>query len=150
MDFQLASLTGGFRLLALLQELSEPATIRICSDSSAALSITQRRGVGRIRHLDIRRLFLQDMFREGTLKTSFVKGQENIADLFTKALPAKRFAELSCQLGLTAETDEVNCVSMIALPSLFPVWFSFASSVLSSASSLLSGVSSAIDFAKVF
>ncbi len=52
---------------AVLEEIGEKVKIRIVSDSTSALAIVQRRGVGRIRHLDTRSLFLQDMFRAGVL-----------------------------------------------------------------------------------
>eukprot|EP00972_Heterocapsa_arctica_P027466 4037717-Heterocapsa_arctica.AAC.1 len=45
----------------------EKAPLRIHSDSSAARTIVARRGVGRLKHLAIRQLWLQDELREGRI-----------------------------------------------------------------------------------
>jgi histone deacetylase 1/2 len=99
---------------ALLGEIGEEVKIRIVSDSTSALAIVKRRGVGRVRHLDIRSLFLQDMFRAGVLKVLYTPGTENIADLFTKALPIARFTSLVTQLGISAETEELCSINMLS------------------------------------
>jgi hypothetical protein len=97
---------------ALLGEIGEHVTIRIVSDSTSALAIVKRRGVGRVRHLDIRSLFLQDMFRAGVLKALYTPGTENISDLVTKALPVASFTNLVSQLGISAETEELCSINM--------------------------------------
>eukprot|EP00972_Heterocapsa_arctica_P063584 9384419-Heterocapsa_arctica.AAC.1 len=45
----------------------EKVPLRIHSDSSAARAIVVRRGVGRLNHLAIRQLWLQDELREGRI-----------------------------------------------------------------------------------
>ena len=99
---------------ALLEEIGEKVKIRIVSDSTSALAIVKRRGVDRVRHLDIRLLFLQDMFRAGVLEILDTPGTENIADLFTKPLPIARFTELTFQLGISAETEELCSINMLS------------------------------------
>ena len=56
------------------------------TDSSAAKSFVCRRGLGKMRHIEIRDLWLQKEVREGRLKVVKVVGSENPADLMTKIL----------------------------------------------------------------
>ena len=56
------------------------------TDSNAAKSFVCRRGLGKMRHIEIRDLWLQKEVREGRLKIVKVLGSENPADLMTKVL----------------------------------------------------------------
>ncbi len=56
------------------------------TDSSAAKSFASRRGLGRMRHIEIRNLWLQKAVREGNVELSKIPGESNPADLMTKIL----------------------------------------------------------------
>ena len=56
------------------------------TDSSAAQSFVSRRGLGRMRHLDIRDMWLQKEVLEGNVVVAKVAGTKNPADLMTKTL----------------------------------------------------------------
>ena len=56
------------------------------TDSSAAKSFVNRRGLGRMRHLDIRDMWLQKEVLEGNVVVAKVAGTRNPADLMTKVL----------------------------------------------------------------
>eukprot|EP00972_Heterocapsa_arctica_P058182 8583954-Heterocapsa_arctica.AAC.1 len=58
--------------------------LKVYSDSSAARAIVARRGVGRLKHLEIRELCLQDQMRGGQIEVKCVGANNNPADLFTK------------------------------------------------------------------
>ena len=60
--------------------------VHLGTDSSAAKSFVSRRGLGKMRHLEIRDLWLQKEVREGKVEVSKVRGTENPADLMTKIL----------------------------------------------------------------
>ena len=60
--------------------------LHLGTDSSAAKSFVSRRGLGRMRHLDIRDLWLQKEVADGNVVVSKVVGNENPADLMTKIL----------------------------------------------------------------
>ena len=64
--------------------------VHLYMDSSAARGITTRQGVGRVKHLQIRTLFLQDLHKQGTISVHPVGTKENTADIGTKPLSAKR------------------------------------------------------------
>ena len=55
-------------------------------DSSAALGVIERKGVGEIRHLDVGKLWIQELREEGGVTIKKVKGTANPADQLTKHL----------------------------------------------------------------
>ena len=63
--------------------------IMLGTDSSAAKSFTVRRGLGRMRHIEVRFLWLQSEVLKKTVKVVKVKGEDNPADLMTKYLGEK-------------------------------------------------------------
>ena len=69
------------------------SVVKLGTDSSAAKSFVCRRGLGRMRHLDIRDLWLQKEVREGTVEVSKIPGTQNPADLMTKILTVKEIRE---------------------------------------------------------
>ena len=62
------------------------SVVQLGTDRSAAKSFVCRRGLGKMRHLDIRDLWLQKEVADGKLEVSKVPGTENPADLMTKYL----------------------------------------------------------------
>eukprot|EP00973_Karenia_brevis_P024373 3361542-Karenia_brevis.AAC.1 len=58
--------------------------IKLGTDSSAAKSFVCRRGLGKMKHLGLRDLWLQKEVQEGRFAVSKVPGEENQADLMTK------------------------------------------------------------------
>ena len=63
-------------------------------DSSSARQWSQRRGIGRLKHVDVRLCQLQDWVRENTISIGTVKTVLNVADLNTKKLTYARRAFL--------------------------------------------------------
>ena len=56
----------------------------LCTDSSAAKSFASRRGLGKMRHIDVKHLWLQDLVKQGEIRLAKVLGDRNPADLLTK------------------------------------------------------------------
>ena len=69
------------------------------TDSEAARSFVSRRGLGRMRHIEVRELWLQGEVRKGRVKVGRVPGEENPADLMTKYHSSK---EVIRRLGMFA------------------------------------------------
>ena len=85
---------------ALLRDLGVDVQIRLWTDSSAAVGITSRQGLGKLRHVDTKTLWLQQAARTGRVQVRKVAGVANPADLFTKhALARERVLELVRLLG---------------------------------------------------
>ena len=66
--------------------------IFINTDSSAAKGTASRRGIGKIRHLDIDDLWLQDEVAKGVIKVFKIDGTRNIADALTKHVDQAKLA----------------------------------------------------------
>ena len=65
---------------------SEKVDIFSFLDSSSAKALFMRRGVGRVRHLDTRLLWAQDLFQQQRAFLQIVRTKWNIAECGTKAL----------------------------------------------------------------
>ena len=87
-----AMVEGGLRLKGLdtlARELGfqmSSRILRMATDSSAAKSFVARRGLGKMRHLEVKDLWLQQEVLEGKISVKKVWGTENMADLMTKYL----------------------------------------------------------------
>ena len=95
----------------LLQEAIKILTRKSCKvhlymGSSAARGIITRQGVGRVKRLQIRTLFLQDLHKQGTISVHPVATKENTADIGTKPLSAKRIKLLLHWLGFQTGDNE--------------------------------------------
>jgi hypothetical protein len=78
--------TRALGIRAMLAELGifVQGPVQLYSDASAARSFASRRGVGRMRHLETRHLWLQGEVASQRVQVRRVPGEENPADLLTK------------------------------------------------------------------
>ena len=72
--------------ISMGQDLGETLNATVKTDSSAALGIVQRSGLGKVRHLNVQYLWLQERVYNKDLWVEKVHGPENPADLLTKGL----------------------------------------------------------------
>ena len=68
-------------------------------DSSAALGMLKRTGLGRARHVATPLLWVQAVVADGRCSVYKVKGTENVADLGTKDLTGPKVQEIMQELG---------------------------------------------------
>ena len=59
------------------------------TDASAAKGMANRRGLGKVRHIAVNQLWIQDRVAKGDLSINKVNGKENIADILTKHVSAE-------------------------------------------------------------
>lgn len=85
---------------SLLQDLGVKVDIEMMTDSTAGKSIIGRTGVGKLRHLETKYLWVQQATRQGRLKTRKVKGTENPADVGTKYLSRVEMQKVLKQIGI--------------------------------------------------
>ena len=71
----------------------------ILVDSSAAIGIVHRKGNGKLRHVRVGMLWIQEQVEEGEIKVKKVKGDDNPADLFTKNLAEAKVAKFMDMIG---------------------------------------------------
>ncbi len=60
--------------------------VHLKTHSSAAKSFVSRQGLGKMKHIEIRDLWLQKEVRDGKVELHKIPGLENPADLMTKFL----------------------------------------------------------------
>ena len=84
-----------------------PVVLKAFTDSSACRGICARQGVGRIKHLAVRMLWLQQAIRDGRLTVHAVSTQENPADIgttYTKGIRIAR-AQAACAKGRSSQAE---------------------------------------------
>ena len=80
--------------------------VRLGTDSSAAKSFVSRKGLGRMRHLEIRDLWLQKEIADGKLEVVKIIGLENPADLMTKVLGVRDIRDRLGRMNIRLEGTE--------------------------------------------
>ena len=80
---------------ALAADLGWHWKVRLWVDSTAAKSMASRTGLGRVRHLDVRFLWLQEVVRKGRVTLRKIPGEKNPADILTKP---KNASDMSLKL----------------------------------------------------
>jgi hypothetical protein len=83
----------------LLADFGRTLPAVLCLDASATIGIASRRGVGKIRHLDVDTLWLQWLVTHRKVKLEKVDGKVNVADLGTKHLDGPTLRRLLEILG---------------------------------------------------
>ena len=100
----MAAVTAELKWLkALLGSLGvlHPQAMNLFCDSQSALYIAQNPVFHeRTKHIEVDCHYVRDAIQEGILRTSHVKTDEQVADLFTKALGQKQFCYLLDKLGI--------------------------------------------------
>eukprot|EP00930_Biecheleria_cincta_P100866 TRINITY_DN92495_c0_g1_i1.p1 TRINITY_DN92495_c0_g1~~TRINITY_DN92495_c0_g1_i1.p1 ORF type:complete len:424 (+),score=77.97 TRINITY_DN92495_c0_g1_i1:193-1464(+) len=95
-----AAIADARLVTGILAELNEPVQMQASSDSSAGLAILKRIGPGRVRHLDVRELWLQEEVSSGRLLLQKIPGVANVADLLTKPMARRPFEFLRRRIGV--------------------------------------------------
>ncbi len=72
------------RYQVLIKDVGVELPLRVWTDSSAAIGICSRQGLGKLRHLDTHTLWIQHAARTGRIDLRQVLGEANPADMFTK------------------------------------------------------------------
>ena len=98
----------GLGFLAGCADLEFGPMARYLTDSSACKGICQRTGIGKIRHIDVAMLWLQELVRKGKIQMSRIPGKENPADLLTKYLPGVKVAAISRALVSMSKAEGVT------------------------------------------
>ena len=83
--------------------IQEKVRLKIILDNSAAKQILQRSGVGRVRHLSCRILWIQQMVKQRQLEPCAIPTKYNYADLGTKKLSPDRMQFLMYGVGVFDE-----------------------------------------------
>ena len=77
----------GIGVQGILRGMGIMVKLEVLTDSSAAKSIASRRGVGKVRHIEVREMWVQERVARGDLEIRKIRGEDNIADVLTKRVP---------------------------------------------------------------
>lgn len=77
--------------------IPEEFQISVNTDSSAALGICKRRGLGKVRHIDVAELWIQEKVSMGKIEVHKISGKLNAADGLTKPVGFEDL-KLHCEL----------------------------------------------------
>jgi len=108
---------------SLMRDMGWDAKIRLLVDSSAAKSIASRTGLGKLRHLEIKFLWLQEAVRKKKVVLSKVRGDINPADVLTKPKSLddmKQLLDLSCIDWCDSELVNSVCHCCVSSRTLRP------------------------------
>ena len=95
------SATRGIGLRTMLSEMRvEACVVVISTDSSAAKSFASQRGLKKMRHIDVKELWLQEAVCRGKVKLLKINGAKNPSDMFTKYLTYAQIERHCCRLGI--------------------------------------------------
>ena len=96
---------------SMMADFGLACTPHLFVDASAAIGICQRKGLGKVRHLDTQSLWIQDALRDKRMDLGKVKGTENPSDAMTKFLDG---------VSLTKMLSLLNCVFLEGRASSTP------------------------------
>ena len=91
-------------LRSLYADLDETLKIHVHTDASSARSIATRKGLGKVRHLAVHLLWLQDKTASGEVTVFKVRGDENPADMLTKYLAQANMLKCMKKLNYQVES----------------------------------------------
>ena len=79
----------GFGMSSMFKDFGIDLSVSINTDASAARSIGMRKGLGRMRHIEVHQLWVQDRVASGSLVLNKVSTDENLSDVLTKYVDRK-------------------------------------------------------------
>ena len=105
--YALSSLVGEARgLVQFLEELGTSVHLEVHCDSSAAIAVSARLGPGKMKHILLRHLWIQQMVRDGMLSVKKISSNNNCADVLTKVPKEKGlFFKLCAIIGVHLPGD---------------------------------------------
>jgi hypothetical protein len=100
-------------LVALLEELQVLRVVlpvQLHSDNQAAISISTSVSLthSRTKHIDLRHHYVRELVNNNWLQVSWIKTQEQLADIFTKALNKQTYKELRKTIIREHNTEETK------------------------------------------
>ena len=90
----------GLGIQAILSDWKVQSSLTLKTDASAAVGIAMRKGLGKVRHIEVNQLWLQEKVAQGKIKIVKVHGSANLADHLTKFLDGPKLAHDCKQLEL--------------------------------------------------
>ena len=74
----------GLGARSVLRDLGSSVRVCVMTDSSAAKGMASRKGLGKVRHVEVNQLWVQQKAGSGEIELRKVVGTNNLADVLTK------------------------------------------------------------------
>lgn len=87
---------------SLIRDMGAGSRIRIFTDSTSGKSIASRRGLGRVRHIEVSNLWIQNAVQEGAVELVKWNNRFNSVDVLTKHLSWHELLECIRPFGVPA------------------------------------------------
>ena len=87
----------------MMADLGVDLGLEVRTDASAAKGIASRKGIGKVRHIEVCQLWSQDKVRLGEIVITKVDGKDNAADALTKPTSAEEIAKHQQMLNQSCE-----------------------------------------------
>ena len=93
-------------IVSLLRDLGYEKKPVLAIDAKATEHIVHRQGIGKLKHIDVAYLWIQDEIRSHRLRVRRVRSEDNVADLGTKPLSTAVIAKHCLTMGYVNMNQE--------------------------------------------
>ena len=100
----------------------ESVKLKVMIDSSAAKAFVSKRGSGKMRHIEVKWLWLQEEVRKGRVEVGKVRGDLNPADLMTKYLNVKEIEQRLASMSIGLEVRDEKVIQEVVRESRLRWW----------------------------
>ena len=103
----------GLGIKSMFEDFGIDLVLELKSDASAACGIARRKGLGKVRHIEVCQLWLQDLVTSGKVLLFKIPGESNLSDILTKHVSREGIVKhmtgtnLSFQSGRHPDAPEV-------------------------------------------
>ena len=97
------------RILEDVGEKQEKATRMFCDNKSAIAMAKNPVYNSRTRHIAVKHHFIREKIEEQEIELVYYKSEDQVADIFTKALPKEKFQRFRELLGIQEQHIKGEC-----------------------------------------
>ena len=105
-------------LMAIAADFGAVLEGRICTDANAAIGMEFRKGLGKVRHIDVQYLWIQDEVASERLGLTKVDTKANFADIFTKPLSNDVLMKHLTGMGFELRSDRAASAPRLCMLSV--------------------------------
>ena len=99
--------------MSIAADLGTYVSLTVLADSSAAIGICRRTGIGKVRHLAVGQLWVQERVRQGDFALQKHPGSKNPADMLTKAVNQELILRHTGTAGLSFESGRAPTAPLL-------------------------------------
>ena len=85
--------TNALGIVGIMKDFGVEMSVSVSTDSSAAKWIANRRGLGKLRHIELSELWVQDLVAKGRMAIFKIDGSDNSSDSLTKHSTGDRIGQ---------------------------------------------------------